>query len=325
MSVSVIIAAYNAAPFIGRAIESALAQTLPPLEMIIADDCSTDETLKVLEAAAAKNAAIRIIAMPRNGGPSAARNAAITAAKGEWLAVLDADDAFAPTRLATLLAFAVEKNADFVADDLGLYDAAAGRVTGSGVGAASPQAGPVTLRDYLAHNLANGRGLDWGLLKPFVRRAALRESGVAYDETITHGEDFRFTVDLLLSGAKFFLLPEPLYLYTQRQGAVSQRASGMTRTTIGYRKLSDAAIALAQDPRIAADPELVRLLRQRASGLGRLDDSHFLSTVLRRGALGKIAARSAKNPAFVPFMLAHIGRALRRRLPAKPIGKQRNV
>jgi succinoglycan biosynthesis protein ExoO len=321
MSVSVIIAAYNAAPFIGRAIESALAQTLPPLEIIIADDCSTDATLEVLEAAAEKKPAIRIIAMPRNGGPSAARNAAIKAATGEWLAVLDADDAFAPTRLATLLAFAGEKNADFVADDLGLYDAAAGRVTGSGIGPASAQAGPVSLRDYLAHNLASGQGLDWGLLKPFIRRASLIERGIAYDETITHGEDFRLAVDLLLGGAKFFVLPEPLYLYTQRQGAVSRRASGMTRTTIGYRKLADAALALARDPRIATDAALVGLLQRRASGLGRLDDSHFLSAALRRGALGKLAARSAQDPAFVPFMLAHIGRALRRRLPATPMGK----
>lgn len=321
MSVSVIIAAYNAAHFINRAIESAIAQTLRPLEIIIADDCSIDATIKVLEAAAEKEPAIRIIAMPRNGGPSAARNAAIKVARGKWLAILDADDAFAPKRLATLLAFAEEKKADFVADDLGLYDAAAGRVTGSGIGAARFQAGPVMLRDYLAHNLANGRGLDWGLLKPFIRRETLLEHNITYDKTITHGEDFRLAVDLLLSGAKFFVLPEPLYLYTQRQGAESKRASGMTRTTIGYRKLADAALALAQDPRIAADPTLVYLLQQRASGLGRLDDSHFLSTALRQGALGKLAARSAKNPAFVPFMLAHIGRALRRRLPATTIGK----
>lgn len=321
MSVSVIIAAYNAAPFIGRAIESALAQTLPPLEIVVADDCSTDETLRVLEAFAPKNPPIHVIALPRNAGPSAARNAAINAANGDWLAVLDADDAFAPTRLSTLLAFAQEKTADFVVDDLGLYDAVAGEVTGTGNGAEILPAGLVTLRDYLAHNLADGRGLDWGLLKPFMRRAALIERSITYNETITHGEDFRLAVDLLLSGAKFFLLPEPLYLYTQRQGAVSKRASGMTRTTIGYRKLADAALALAQDPRIAADAELVGLLQQRATGLGRQDDAHFLSTALRQGAVGKLAARIAQDPAFVPFMLAHIGRALRRRLPATPIGK----
>jgi succinoglycan biosynthesis protein ExoO len=322
MSVSVIIAAYNAAPFISRAIESALAQTLPPLEIIIADDCSTDATRAVLQAAAQKHPAIRLIHMPRNAGPSAARNAAIRAAKGQWLAVLDADDAFAPTRLGTLLAFASAAGADFVADDLALYDAAAGKVTGSGIGddAVLPE-GPVTLHDYLAHNVANGRGLDWGLLKPFLRRNALLERGIAYDETISHGEDFRLVVDLLLSGANFFLLREPLYLYTQRQGAISQCASGMTRTAIGYHKLKQAALALARDPRIAGAPGLVGLLHQRAAGLGRLDDAHFLSSALRRVAAGQIAARSARHPSFVPFMLVQIGRAMRRRLRATPLGK----
>jgi len=315
MSVSVIIAAYNAAPFIGRAITSALAQTPPALEILIVDDCSTDATRAVVETAAQEHPTIRLIAMPRNSGPSAARNAAIREARAAWLAVLDADDAFAPTRLATLLAFAEATNADFVADDLGLYDAVAGRVSGSGIGpdAVLPD-GPIGLHDYLEHNLANGQGLDWGLLKPFLRRAALLERGIFYDETITHGEDFRLVVDLLLSGAKFRLLAQPLYLYTQREGALSQRASGMTRTTIGYGKLKDAALALALDARIAADPELVRLLRQRASGLGRLDDAHFLSTALRQRAVRQIAVRSMRDPSFIPFMLAQIARALRRRL-----------
>lgn len=318
-SVSVIIAAYNAEAFIGRAIASALTQTLPPHEILIVDDCSTDGTRAVLDAAAQKNPTIRVIAMARNGGPSAARNAGIAQARGDWLAVLDADDAFAPTRLATLMAFAASTGADFVADDLAYYDAAAAAacVSASGIGdnIVLPD-GPLSLRDYLAHNLADGSGTDWGLLKPIFRRDTLTARGIAYDPAVRHGEDFRLVVDLLLSGAQFRLLPRPLYLYTQRQGAVSGRPSGMTRTTIAYRKLKDAALALARDPRIASDPAIVRLLQQRASGLARLDDAYFISTSLRTGAFGKIALRTTRDPSFLPFMLRQIGRAMRRRLQA---------
>jgi succinoglycan biosynthesis protein ExoO len=315
-SVSVVIAAYNAEAFISRAIASALTQTLPPCEVLVVDDCSTDGTRAVLDAAAQKNPAIRVIAMPRNGGPSAARNAGFAQAQGDWLAVLDADDAFAPTRLATLTAFAELSGADLVADDLAYYDAVAGCVSANGIGDTIVPDGPLSLRDYLAHNLADGRGIDWGLLKPIFRRDTLSARHIAYDPAVRHGEDFRLVVDLLLSGAQFRVLPQPLYLYTQRQGAVSGRPSGMTRTTIAYRKLKDAALTLARDPRIASDPEIVRLLEKRASGLARLDDAHFISTSLRAGAFGEIAVRTARDPSFLPFMLRQIGRAMRRRLLA---------
>jgi len=283
--------------------------------VLIVDDCSSDDTRAVVEMAVECDPVVRLIVRPRNAGPSAARNAAISEAKGTWLAVLDADDAFAPTRLARLLAFAEATGADFVADDLAFYDAAADRISGSGIGSTDllPKM-PIGLSDYLAHNLANGHGFDWGLLKPFIRRAKLQEFGINYDETVTHGEDFRLVVDLLLMGAKFQILPEPLYLYTQRFGALSQRASGMTRTSIGYQKLQEAALVLARDIRVATDPKLVRLLEQRARGLGRMDDAHFLSIALRQGAIGKLAARGASDPSFFPFMVGQIGKALRRRL-----------
>jgi succinoglycan biosynthesis protein ExoO len=313
--VSVIIAAYNAEGFIGRAIASALEQTLPPREIIIVDDCSSDGTGEFLKTAARGNEIIKVVTLSRNGGPSVARNAGIEAAQGDWLAILDADDAFAPNRLAMLMPFAAETGADFVADDLAYYDAAAGCITGNGMGRdiVLPD-GPIRLYDFLAHNLADGRGLDWGLLKPIFRRSTLIERGITYDTGMAHGEDFRLVVDLLLSGAKFRILPQPLYLYTQRQGAVSKRASGLTRTTIAYGKLKHAALALAQDPRIASDPELVALLRQRARGLGRQDDAHFISGALRAGAFGDIMRRMVKDPSFLPLMLRQIGRAMQRRL-----------
>ncbi len=314
-SVTVIIPAYNAEAFIGRAIASVAAQTLPPHEILIVDDCSTDGTRRVIEAAAKSNPLIKIIAMQRNGGPSVARNAAIDAANGTWLAILDADDAFVPARLAKLIPFAVETGADLLADDLAYYDAAASCGTGRGMGdEAAASKGLVSLRDFLAHNLASGEGLDWGLLKPIFRRSTFIENGIRYEPDMRHGEDFRLVVELLCRGAQFRLLSQPLYLYTQRQGAVSGRSSGMTRTTIAYHALRDAALALSRDPRLASDAELVALLQLRARGLGRLDDAHFSSRALRSAALWQIAARSARDPSFFPYMLRHIGRAVRRRV-----------
>ena len=314
-TIAVVIPTFNAEGFVTRAIASARAQTLPAHEIILVDDCSTDGTRAVLEAAAREDPRIRIVDMPRNGGPSAARNAGIRTATSEWIAILDADDAFAPERLAVLVPFAVETGADFVADDLAFYDAWAERITGSGLSEETviPDR-PITLRDYLEHNRADGRGFDWGLLKPVFRRQALPDRDNPYDPDVRHGEDFRLAVELLLNGARLRLLKRPLYLYTQRQGAISGRASGMTRTTIAYKALSVAAIEMSRDPRLASDHGLVALLRARARGLHRLDDADFASNAIRSGAIRQILARGLRDPGFLPRMLRQIARALGRRL-----------
>ncbi|OXU15282.1 glycosyltransferase family 2 protein [Sedimentisphaera salicampi] len=87
--ISVIIPAYNNAETISRAVKSALNQTLEPLEVIVVDDCSTDNTSEVLKSTEDR---IRFIQRQHNGGPGAARNDGINAMKGEWASFLDGDD-----------------------------------------------------------------------------------------------------------------------------------------------------------------------------------------------------------------------------------------
>ena len=95
--VSVVIPVFNGASFIGRAVDSVLAQTCTDLEIIIVDDGSTDDTPAVLE---------RLSQMPRvlclhqaNAGPAQARNVGVQAGKGKYIAFLDCDDIWFPTKL----------------------------------------------------------------------------------------------------------------------------------------------------------------------------------------------------------------------------------
>jgi glycosyltransferase involved in cell wall biosynthesis len=99
-TVSVIIPAYNYARFLREAIDSALAQTRPALEVIVVDDGSTDATPEVLSAYGDR---IRVLRQ-KNAGVAAARNAGIAAARGDSVAFLDSDDAWYPRKLELQLA-----------------------------------------------------------------------------------------------------------------------------------------------------------------------------------------------------------------------------
>ena len=96
LTVSAVIPAYNSAAHIGRAIDSVLAQTRPVDEIVVVDDGSTDNTVEVVRAFGDK---VRLITQS-NAGASAARNAGIMAATGDWIAFLDADDEWLPEKMA---------------------------------------------------------------------------------------------------------------------------------------------------------------------------------------------------------------------------------
>ncbi|MBN2309984.1 MAG: glycosyltransferase family 2 protein [Candidatus Hydrogenedentes bacterium] len=91
---SIIIPAYNAAAFLARLLESLRAQTRPPLEIIVVDDASTDDT-----AALAGEFGVRYERLGENRGPAAARNRGAELAQGEWLVFADADTVFQPDTL----------------------------------------------------------------------------------------------------------------------------------------------------------------------------------------------------------------------------------
>jgi glycosyltransferase involved in cell wall biosynthesis len=104
-SVSVVIPVFNCERYLGEAIESALAQTLPPSEIIIVDDGSTDNSSEV-----AKSFGARVRCEKRNhAGIAATRNHGISVAHGDWLAFLDADDLWLREKLAAQFA-ELEKN-----------------------------------------------------------------------------------------------------------------------------------------------------------------------------------------------------------------------
>lgn len=104
MSVSVIIPAYNREILIHPTLDSVRNQALPPSEVLVIDDCSTDGTVKVVQEYATRypEFPVRCLVQKKNQGVSAARNRGIREASGEWIAFLDSDDMWEPHHLKTL-------------------------------------------------------------------------------------------------------------------------------------------------------------------------------------------------------------------------------
>ena len=113
-TVSVVMPAYNAEPYIGQAIESVRSQTFGDWELIVVDDCSTDGTAGIARAAAAADPRVRVVRQPANGGVAAARNRGVAEARGAWVALLDSDDVWEPEKLELQTALARDSGAPIV-------------------------------------------------------------------------------------------------------------------------------------------------------------------------------------------------------------------
>ncbi|MES2299189.1 MAG: glycosyltransferase family A protein [Pseudomonadota bacterium] len=125
-AVTVIIPVFNGERFIARAVQSALAQSLPPAQVLVVDDGSSDATVSRL---APFGARVTLIALARNGGVSQARNCAMHASHGDWIAFLDADDIWHPSKLERQLdALRACPEAQFCCSDFLVLDKSAGKM-----------------------------------------------------------------------------------------------------------------------------------------------------------------------------------------------------
>ena len=110
--VSIIMPSYNTAKFISETIESVLEQTYTNWELIIVDDCSTDNTDEVVKSFLSDNR-IKYIKNEKNSGAAVSRNRALREAKGKWIAFLDSDDLWLPVKLEKQIAFMKENDYHF--------------------------------------------------------------------------------------------------------------------------------------------------------------------------------------------------------------------
>ncbi|MFN6530032.1 glycosyltransferase family 2 protein [Nostoc sp. ChiSLP03a] len=219
--VSVIIPAYNTETYIGKAIESALKQTLTDIEVIIVDDGSSDKTVEVAKSFTDRR--LKVIVNQQNVGAAAARNRAFRAAQGEWIAVLDSDDWYAPKRLENLVSLANQTNADMIADDVYLIEDGTTTPWSTLIqesGERIDKTFQIDIVYFVETDVYGQPGLHLGLSKPLFKREFLIKNGIEYDEEIRMGQDFWIDMKCLIKGARFFIEPKPYYFYRSRPGSL---------------------------------------------------------------------------------------------------------
>jgi glycosyltransferase involved in cell wall biosynthesis len=296
-TVSVVVAAWNAEATLERAVRSALGQTLREVEVIVVDDASADGTAGLAARLAEEDPRVRLVRLGRNGGPAAARNAGLDAASGCWVALLDADDAFAPARLAGLLAKARADGADMIADNLLLVED--GRAPRPMI--PEPFAHEVvTLERFLLGNLPDPRHprIGYGFLKPVLRRRFLERHRLRYDAGARFAEDFGFYARCLAAGARFLLVPGAWYEYRIHPGSLTANHSieDLRRLQAMDDDLGRRIAAIGDAAAAAA------LRRHRRSIDQRLFWRVFIEDVKRRAPAAALATLS-RSPHVCAYIL----------------------
>lgn len=231
--ISVVMPAYNSSKFVRRAIASVWAQTECPLELIVVDDGSQDDTAAVAAEVDSRTVVIR----QANGGPGAARNRGVKEARGNWIAFLDADDAWRPNKLKSQCPHMLRAEIDVVFShvveplerDTPLQE--------------------LTFDDLWRHNYV-------GLSTSVVRREALeRIGGFDEDRGVLGIEDYNLWLRMAARGARFAFVEEELVEYTPAPGNLSSN----------YWKIAQAAARNAEKVAEFSGMDLKRLQAKLAA------------------------------------------------------------
>ena len=213
MILSIIIPAYNAAPYIKRCMDSCLAQDLPEseYEIIIINDGSSDDTGKVVAEYAKSHACITLVNRP-NGGVSSARNTGITMAKGEYIWFIDADDYITPHCLGRLTGEAQRDKLDMMWMKWVRVDEHGDRLPPFKDERQSEQTDIMT-GDMFMRKVIGGCLFGWAFLlqKEFIDAHNLR-----FDPSIIFTEDTEFIPRALAAAKKVKLADETTYHYVWR-------------------------------------------------------------------------------------------------------------
>ena len=232
-AVSVIVPMYNAAEYIAECLDSLLIQTLEDFEVIVVDDCSTDNSVEIAESYIEKfNGRLTLTKTKVNssGGGYVPRNVGLKLASGEYVFFVDADDFILATALETLYSWAKENESDVVYtgayyDLRQLNDVYVSRDGESRdlLKAKQPDEPTLTIdepKEIINTLLTPSRQKNFrNLWTKFIRRDFLITNEIVFPEIMTGG-DFLWVINVYCHAKRFLRLPTPLYFYRRYAGGI---------------------------------------------------------------------------------------------------------
>ena len=229
-AISVIIPLYNAEKYIGECLESILAQMFQDFEVIVVDDCSTDNSVAVVKSYAEKfGGRLRFVSMKKNsGGCAVPRNVGLPLSRGKYIFFIDADDIITSTALKELYSIAEEFNADVVRCEkyYGVPEKFWNHIkAGNKVNPSSYKLGdfvdkPTLLTDNLVERVKKiyQRNFLWNAWAQLIRRDFIFENHIRFVNIVS--EDVIFTICELCTAKKYILVPNVVNYYRMRENSL---------------------------------------------------------------------------------------------------------
>jgi len=215
--VSLIILVYNAENYLRKCLDSAIAQTLRDIEIIIVNDGSTDSSISIIREYEEKEKRIKVINQ-QNGGIGTARNFGLNVASGDFIGFLDSDDWIDTSFLEKLYLAAIEQNADIATCNSAFV------VEGSDRLPAKKRSKKFILTSAEALKKIIGEsGIRSYACNKIYRRTLFTMNNISYPTNVKCYEDMATTFKLIYYSTRVVMFTETLYYYLQREGSITKK------------------------------------------------------------------------------------------------------
>lgn len=229
--VSVIIPLYNSQRFIGKCVQSLLNQTHQNLEIIIVDDASTDQSLKIVQNLAEKDCRVKVFSGEKYSGVSAVRNVGLSNAKGDYVCFVDSDDYVSKYFLQSLLTSLKDTVADVSCVGVARVGENQKKKLNKAFNLAKYKVKTYNKKEAM-ELLFTGRKIRMNIWnKMFKKELFQGENKITYNEDIYHGEDVAFLYDVFARVEKVSFVPMKYYAYTKRKGSLVHSKMNVKKLT----------------------------------------------------------------------------------------------